>query len=323
MLWEPPLRCAAALLLALVASLVVTPVAMRLAVTRGILAYPTDRGVHRAPIPYLGGFGLLAGILAGLSLVHGVSREVIGLAVGGLLVAAAGSIDDARNTRWWVKLIAQIAIALGVWAAGVRIEEISPPYSTDMVRFGWWSAPLTALWLVAVMNAINFIDGLDGLAAGVSAIAGATFVAIAMMWLAARGAAASYYDRYYDVAVLAAALVGACLGFLRYNFHPARVFMGDCGALLLGLWLGGLSVLGAFKSTLLYLCPIVLLGLPLSDTAWAVARRLMARRSFAEADQGHIHHRVLNRVPEQRKAVLILYAVSLALASVATWLGRP
>jgi UDP-GlcNAc:undecaprenyl-phosphate GlcNAc-1-phosphate transferase len=173
------------------------------------------------------------------------------------------------------------------------------------------------------MNAINFIDGLDGLAAGVSGIAGASFLAISIAWMVARGPSSPLYDDYLVVAVLAAALVGACLGFLRFNFHPASIFMGDCGALLLGLWLGGVAVLGAFKSTLLYLCPIVLLGLPLSDTAWAVFRRLRARQSPATADRGHIHHRVLDRTSGQRAAVLVLYSLSLLLAIVATWLGRP
>jgi UDP-GlcNAc:undecaprenyl-phosphate GlcNAc-1-phosphate transferase len=316
-------RCGGALVISLAVAWAVTPLARRLAIRHRILSTPTERGVHREPIPYLGGIGILAGLLAGLALLPELRTGTVGLVIGAICVSVVGAWDDAREIRWVTKLLAQFGVAALVWAMGVRIETFSPPFSNVDIDFGVWSAPLTVLWLVAVMNAINFIDGLDGLAAGVSGIAGASFLAISIAWMAARGPSSPLYDDYLVVAVLAAALVGACLGFLRFNFHPASIFMGDCGALLLGLWLGGVAVLGAFKSTLLYLCPIVLLGLPLSDTAWAVFRRLRARQSPATADRGHIHHRVLDRTSGQRAAVLVLYSLSLLLAIVATWLGRP
>ncbi len=301
-------------------ALIATPLARRAAIARGVLAYPTQRGVHSEPIPYLGGLGILAGLVAGCAFLPAPDPHVLGLAAGAILIAAVGVYDDAKGMHWTLKLAMQLAVALGVWLCGVRIEMWSPPFTEEYVDLGMASAALTALWLVAVMNAINFIDGLDGLAGGVSAIAGMALTGIALWWLEVKGGAT--YERM-EVAVLGAALVGACLGFLRYNFHPARVFMGDSGALTLGLWLASLSVLGAFKSTLLYLCPIVLLGLPLSDTAWAALRRLWRRQSPATADRAHIHHRVLGRVEHQRTAVLILYAVSLGLAGVAIWLARP
>ncbi len=319
MVSEPLLRSAGALLAACAAALVATPLARRAALAKGVLSYPTQRGVHSEPIPYLGGLGILVGLLAGTAFLPAFAPHVLGLAAGALVIALVGAYDDAKGMRWVVKLGLQLAIALGVWFCGVRIEEWSPPFTEEYVDLGWTSAALTALWLVAVMNAINFIDGLDGLAGGVSAIAGMALVGIAAWWIAVKGASAERVE----VLVLAAALVGSCLGFLRYNFHPARIFMGDSGALSLGLWLASLSVLGAFKSTLLYLCPIVLLGLPLSDTAWAALRRLWRRQSPATADREHIHHRVLGKVEHQRTAVLILYAVSLGLAAIATWLGRP
>lgn len=323
MVAEALLRCGAALAVALVVSLVATPLARRLALRYGILSAPTSRGVHREPVPYLGGLGIAAGLLAGLVLLPDLRHGTGGLIVGVLCIGAVGAWDDARELPWSAKLLAQIGVATLVWGLGVRIETFSPPFSVQEMDLGFWSAPLTVLWLVAVMNAINLIDGLDGLAAGVSGIAGLSFIAISLAWVAAKGAGHPLADQYMTVAVLAAALVGSCLGFLRFNFHPASVFMGDCGALVLGLWLGGVAVLGAFKSTLLYICPIVLLGLPLWDTAWAVLRRLRAHQSPATADRGHIHHRVLDRTHGQRAAVLVLYTLSALLAIAATWLGRP
>lgn len=317
---EPLLRCIAAALTALVVSLLGTLAARRIALAHGVLARPTTRGVHREPVPYLGGAGLLVGAVSGIVFLREPRAEVFGLVAGATAVAIVGAVDDIRALPWWLKLGLQVAIALGVWQAGVRIDIWSPPGTQEYVDIGRLSAPLTALWLVLVMNAINFIDGLDGLAAGVGGIAAATIAAIGLVWYYQKGDIPA--DRM-AAAVLASSAAGACAGFLFFNFHPARIFMGDCGALMLGLWLSGLSVMGAFKSTLLYLCPIVLFALPLLDTFWAVVRRVRHRRSPAEADRGHIHHRLLDRVADHRKAVLILYGVSLVFAILAVWIGRP
>lgn len=314
------IRCVAALFLAIAVGWLATEGARRLALRLGIVSRPTARGVHREPVPYLGGLGILAGMLAGGAVLPECGRPAIGLILGAIAIALIGAWDDAKNLRWSAKLGLQVVVALGAWALGVRIHEWSPPTTETYLQLaGALSAALTVLWLVSVMNAMNFIDGLDGLAGGVGAIVSLALSVIACMWIALKG---QTWERM-EVAILGAACAGGCIGFLRYNFHPARIFMGDCGALLIGFWVAGLSVLGAFKSTLMYLCPIILLGLPLSDTAWAVARRLWRRQPIATADREHIHHRVLSRVESQRWAVLILYAVSLCLAGVAVYLGRP
>lgn len=314
------LRAGLALLVGIVVGWLATLWARRVAIRWGVLARPTSRGVHREPIPYLGGLGILAGGLAGAALLPGLSGQALGLMAGATAAALIGALDDARNLRWSAKLLLQCVAAFGMWLLGVRIHEWSPPTTPNYVELApVLSALLTVAWLISVMNAINFVDGLDGLAGGVGAIASAALSAIALMWIALRGMA----PERIEVAVLGAACAGGCIGFLRWNFHPARIFMGDCGALLLGSWLGGLAVMGAFKSTLLYLCPIVLLGLPLSDTVWAILRRLRRRQSLATADKEHIHHRVLGRVESQRWACVILWAVSLLLAAAAVYLGRP
>ncbi len=314
------IRCVAAFAIALAVGWLATERARRLAVRLGVISKPTTRGVHREPVAYLGGLGILAGMLAGAAVLPECGRPAVGLLLGAVAIALVGAWDDARDLRWSLKFALQIVIALGAWWFGIRVQEWSPPTTEEYVRLApALSACLTVLWLVAVMNAMNFIDGLDGLAGGVGGIVGLALTVIACMWIAVKG---QTWERM-EVAILGASCAGACVGFLRHNFHPARIFMGDCGALLLGFWIASLAVLGAFKSTLMYLCPIVLLGLPLSDTAWAIARRLWRRQSLATADREHIHHRVLSRVESQRWAVLILYAVSLALAGLAVYLGRP
>jgi UDP-GlcNAc:undecaprenyl-phosphate/decaprenyl-phosphate GlcNAc-1-phosphate transferase len=314
------IRCAAALVISVVVGCYATLGARRLAIRWGVLSKPTQRGVHREPVPYFGGLGILVGALAGASVLPAFDPATLGVVAGAIAIAVIGAFDDAFDLKWSLKMGLEVLVALGAWALGVRIHEWSPPTTESYFTLApVLSATLTVLWLVSVTNAMNFIDGLDGLAGGGGAIASLALTVIACMWIALKG---HTWERA-EVAVLGAACAGGCIGFLRFNFHPARVFMGDCGALMLGWCLASLAVLGAFKSTLLYLCPIVLLGLPLSDTAWAVIRRLWRRQSLATADREHIHHRVLSRVASQRWAVLILYAVSLVLAGLAVYLGRP
>jgi UDP-GlcNAc:undecaprenyl-phosphate GlcNAc-1-phosphate transferase len=247
--------CVAAIAIAIAVGWLATGRARLLAARWGILSKPTARSVHREPVPYLGGLGILAGMLAGAAVLPECGRPAVGLLLGAVAICLVGAWDDARGLPWSAKLGLQLLVAAGAWALGVRVHEWSPPTTEAYVQLApALSAALTVLWLAAVMNAMNFIDGLDGLAGGVGAIVGSALSVIACMWIAIKG---QTWERM-EVAVLGAACAGACIGFLRYNFHPARVFMGDCGALLLGFWLAGLAVLGAFKSTLMYLCPIVL-----------------------------------------------------------------
>ncbi|MBD3174109.1 MAG: undecaprenyl/decaprenyl-phosphate alpha-N-acetylglucosaminyl 1-phosphate transferase, partial [Armatimonadia bacterium] len=298
-------RMALAGVTAVLAAAVLTPAARWAAAHWGIVSKPNARSVHGKPVPYLGGLGILGGLLVGMLWIPEVSPAVVGLLSGAVLIGVMGALDDAYGLPWQLRLLLQAGAGALVWWLGVRIEYISPPFTTDNIVFGAWSAPITILWMVAVMNAMNFVDGLDGLAGGIGAIAGLAFLAIAVMWVVADGASTETGQHYTHMAIMAAVLVGGCIGFLFYNFHPASVFMGDCGSMSIGFWLAGLAVLGAFKSTLLYLCPIVLLGLPLSDTAWAVIRRLRQGQSPMTPDRGHIHHRVLDRVQRQRATVLL------------------
>jgi UDP-GlcNAc:undecaprenyl-phosphate GlcNAc-1-phosphate transferase len=213
-------------------------------------------------------------------------------------------IDDLRGLKPGAKLAGQIAAALVVALSGLRIEFISDPFGSGIILLGLLSVPITVLYLVGFANVINLIDGLDGLAAGVTAIS-----ATSLLVLAAQG-------NRLTAAVLAAALIGACLGFLRYNFHPASIFMGDSGAMFLGFSLAAISLLGVMKTTaaIALAVPLMIIGVPIFDTVSAILRRLRHNRPISEADRGHIHHRLLGIGFDQRQTVLIIYVWSAALA---------
>jgi UDP-GlcNAc:undecaprenyl-phosphate GlcNAc-1-phosphate transferase len=220
--------------------------------------------------------------------------------LGGTFLLAVGIYDDIRGMRPAVKFAAMVAAAAILIPFGLATEFVTPPLTGKTVAVGNWGAAFTVAWVVVVVNVINIIDGVDGLAAGISAIAGTTLLLTA----AAKGDA---------VAVsLAAALIGATLGFLRHNFNPARIFMGDSGSMFLGYVLGGLSVMGLYKSyTALSLAvPILPLGVPIADTVFAIIRRFRSGRPIYLPDREHLHHRLLARGLTQRQTVFILYLIS-------------
>lgn len=301
-------------------TLVVTPVVRSISVRYGLVDQPGGRKVHSEPISRLGGVALFAGIagavvlqLVGESylgwtevLLAGADggTKLAGVGAGLVLMFVVGLIDDIVDLAWFVKLGGQIAAAGVVVASGLRIDYVGDPFGGGLIQLGLLSLPVTVIYLVGFANVINLIDGLDGLAAGVSAIA-----ATSLLVLAAPA-------NRLDAAILAAAVVGACLGFLRYNFNPASIFMGDSGAMLLGFTLAATSLMGVMKTTaaIALAVPLIIIGVPIFDTVSAIIRRLRHKRPIQEADRGHIHHRLLTRGFSQRQTVLIIYAWSAALA---------
>jgi UDP-GlcNAc:undecaprenyl-phosphate GlcNAc-1-phosphate transferase len=244
-----------------------------------------------------------------------LSPETIGIAFGLLLLVFVGTLDDRHNLPAKVKLFGQIIAALFPLASGVRIAFINNPFGDGYLFLAdWQSWLLTLFWIVGLTNAVNLIDGLDGLAAGVAFFASLTLTFLSAM------------QGLLPVAVAFAAVAGACIGFLPYNFHPARVFMGDTGAMALGYLFATLSILGAVKSvaalSVLFMTACVL-AYPIADTALAILRRWLARRPIFSADREHLHHRLLDKGMDQRQAVLMLYALTLFFCLLAILLTRP
>jgi UDP-GlcNAc:undecaprenyl-phosphate GlcNAc-1-phosphate transferase len=293
--------------IAAVVTLVTTPLTAKLAVRVDAIDMPRDRDLHEFPVPRLGGLAILAGVLVAALIFMPFNGETRGILGGALLVAIVGAFDDRYEVPPVVKLAGQAAAAAIPIAAGVRVEAFTLPFvgAVDLGATG--GGILTGLAMVAVMNVVNFTDGVDGLAAGVCTISGATFAIIALS-----------LDRV-DAGVLAAVTAGAALGFLWHNFHPASVFMGDAGSNLLGLLLACIAVQGVLKTAAVValVFPLVVLAVPILDTAFVVAKRFKYRRPAWEADSEHFHHRMARIGFSQRRTVLYMYLWTLALAAVA------
>lgn len=300
-------------LLAMVFTLALTPLVKRFSLRVGLIDHPGERRVHRVPLPLAGGLGIFASFWLTLFITGHWSNDLVGLLLASLVITITGLIDDKKMLRPGLKLLGQVVAAVILLLSGTRIEFITNPLG-GMLYLGFWGIPLTILWIVSVTNIVNFIDGLDGLAAGVVAIACAPMVSIALMM------------GQPFAAMLAIVLAGSVLGFLPYNFNPARILMGDTGALFLGFLLGAISIEGALKgpTAIALAVPMVALGLPILDTAFAIVRRARAGRPFYQADQGHVHHRLLALGYSQRQAVIMLYVLSGILGATAVvLLGLP
>ena len=308
-----PLRILCALSAACACCYLVTPSAGFLAPRLGAVDMPGEkRRVHTRATPRLGGLAIAAGFFVSALAFTAPGTALSGVLRGALLVALMGAADDCRALPSPLKLAAQTTAALLAWRAGARIDVLTLPFSAArFVPVGALSLPLTLLWMLACTNAMNLIDGLDGLAAGVAAIGSLCLLLVA----------AAVSER--EIAVLLAALAGSCLGFLPYNRCPARIFMGDTGSQLLGFLLGAASTAGMFKShaALSFLVPLLALGLPLFDTAFAFFRRVLHGKNPFAADRGHIHHRLLDRGLDQKTAVALLDAVSALLGLTAVMLA--
>lgn len=295
-----------AFLIAMFVALVATPAVIVLAGKTGAMDAPDARKVHKGPMPRIGGLAIFAGFMVAVltvldfaELSPEIARGVRGLLLGGALIVIIGLIDDYISLPAKVKLLGQILAACVVVYFDVRIDFITDPFG-DYFYLEYLAVPATVFWIVGLTNTVNLIDGLDGLAAGVSTIASITIFLVALQ------------QDVMVVALFTAALAGAALGFLRYNFNPARIFMGDTGSMFLGFTLAGISVIGAVKcaATIALIVPILALGVPIMDTSFAIIRRYRGGVPIFKPDKGHLHHRLLDLGFTQRQAVLLMYVIS-------------
>jgi UDP-GlcNAc:undecaprenyl-phosphate GlcNAc-1-phosphate transferase len=294
---------AAAGLVAAAVAAALTPVSSRIARKVGAVDEPRGRGLADRPTPLLGGLAILAGVLVASAIWLPLGDERYkAILAGAVLIALVGALDDVYDLVPGVKLLGQVAAALLPVLEGVRVNDFTLPF-VHRVELGDSGIPITVLGIVLVMNTVNFSDGIDGLAAGVCAIAAASFSIIAFDL--ERG----------NAGVLAAISAGAAIGFLVHNFHPASAFMGDCGSNLLGYLLGVVAVEGAVKTqaVLALVFPLVVLAVPFLDTTFVVLKRLKYRRPVYRADVNHFHHRFTRIGFSQRRTVLYLYAWTLLL----------
>ena len=288
-------------------SFAATPIVKSFAQKVGAIDVPRDaRRVHDHPIPRMGGMAIFLGFLISVLLFVDISRPVRGILLGAVLIVACGAIDDVVSLNAWIKLAVQVAAAIVAVAHGVVIEVFRNPNifsENEALVLGALAVPVTVIWIVGITNSVNLIDGLDGLAVGVSTIASTTMFVVAL--LVSEG----------NVAVILAALMGACLGFMPYNLNPAKIFMGDAGSLLLGYVLSTVSVVGMFKfyAIVTFVVPILALALPLFDTLCAIIRRLLRGQSPMHPDRGHLHHRLIDMGLSQKQAVAVLYSISAVL----------
>ncbi|MEI7025682.1 glycosyltransferase family 4 protein [Paenibacillus sp. y28] len=301
---------------AVVLAIVLTPVVKRVAFWVGAVDAPNHRKVHTRIMPRLGGLAIFLAFIGAFFAVAPAFAElneevVTGLLIGGAIVVLVGALDDRYQLSPKWKLLGQIIAASVVVYCGVQIDLVNLPFGDSTVDMGWLSIPLTIFWIVGVTNAINLIDGLDGLAAGVSAIATATIMVMALIM------------GNITVVILSALLLGSIVGFLFYNFHPAKIFMGDSGALFLGFSLATLSILGFKQATLVsFIVPIVMLGVPLSDTFFAIVRRIVNKTPISVADKSHLHHCLLQLGFSHRKTVLVIYGIALVFGASAVLLSQ-
>src|SRR5581483_11238837 len=268
-------------LVAFAVVVLLTPAVGGMARRLGIVDVPGGRRVNQLPVPRLGGLALFLGLLVPALAFLKASHENRGLLLGAAVAVTVGIVDDFRGLPWYGKLGGQVAAAGVLTGFGVWVDRFTFPILGVHTLPSGVGIPLTIVWVVAIMNMVNFLDGLDGLAAGVAAIAGLTFSVIALSL------------GKPDAAILSAIVFGACLGFLRHNFYPARIFMGDSGALLLGYVLATVSVQGLLKTaaTVALFFPLLVLAVPILDTSFVIARRLKYRRPVYRADRTHLHHR--------------------------------
>ena len=294
-------------LTALVVVVLLTPAVGGMARRFGIVDQPDDRRVHVLPIPRLGGLALFLGMFVPALAFLKLGPETRGLLLGAAVATTVGAIDDFRGLRWWEKLGGQVAAAAIPAGFGIWVHRFTFPVVGIHVLPEWVGMSLSVLWIVAIMNMVNFLDGLDGLAAGVCGIAGVTFCVIALS-----------LDRP-NAAILCAIVFGACLGFLRHNFYPARIFMGDSGALLLGFVLGAISIQGLLKTAALatLLFPLLVLAIPIIDTSFVIAKRLKHGQPVYAADRFHLHHRFVNIGFSQRRAAAYMWTWCATLAGAA------
>ncbi|MGM9923440.1 MAG: glycosyltransferase family 4 protein [Bacillus sp. (in: firmicutes)] len=289
------------LLICFIASLIITPLVKKLAFKIGATDKPNQRKVHQTIMPRLGGLAIFISFLIGMLILQPQPQDdgsAWAILIGAAIIIVIGVFDDMLELSAKVKFLGQSVAALVVVLSGVQVDYINLPFGGE-IHLGILSIPLTIIWIVGITNAINLIDGLDGLAAGVSTIALITISAMAFL----KG------DMF--VMGIGAILIGSTLGFLKYNFHPAKIFMGDTGALFLGFMIAVLSLLGFKNVTMISLIvPVIILGVPISDTFFAIIRRIVNKQPLSAPDKSHLHHCMLRLGYSHRQTVLIIYAMA-------------
>ena len=297
----------------MIVSLILTPIVIAVSKKLDIVDRPNFRKIHTKPISMLGGSAILLSFFIGIWLGAPIEREIKPLLLGAIVIYLVGLFDDLYDLKPILKLIGQVIAASIVVFYGVTIDFISIPIGPT-IHFGWLSIPITIFWIVAITNAINLIDGLDGLAAGVSTIALVTIAFIAIL------------QGNIFIIMICSVLIGSLLGFLVFNFHPAKIFLGDSGALLLGFIIGFLSLLGFKNITFISLFfPIVILAVPFIDTLFAMIRRVKRGQHIMQADKSHLHHKLLDLGYTHRQTVTLIYAMAImfSVVSIILYLSQP
>lgn len=302
-----------AFVVALIISYAATPLAQKLSFKIGAIDVPKDnRRMHKEPKALLGGLAIFYGFLVSV-LCFGdfflpsgrLNMNLMGILAGGVIVVVLGMFDDIKPRPALLKFAIQLIAAAIPVMLGVRVFAITNPFTNSLVALPTWlSVAGSILWIAGVTNAVNLIDGLDGLAAGVSSIAAVALLSILLI----------EHSHSITLLVMAAALAGACFGFLPYNFNPAKLFMGDTGATFLGFVLACISIQGPFKTYVAFTVPLLVLGLPIFDTLFAIVRRLLKGQPIMAPDRGHLHHKLIDRGFSHKTTVIILYGLSAILA---------
>lgn len=300
------------MMIAAMVSLVSTPLVKKLAHRVGAIDIPKDdRRVHKTPIPRLGGLAIYLGFVLSVLIFFQINQEILGMIIGSTIIVLMGIVDDIKPLSAKLKLAIQIIAAYILVRFGIQIDFVTNFLNPDKVVYlGIFTVPLTIFWIVGITNTVNLIDGLDGLAAGISAIAAITLSYVA------------FVNNFHEAAILTLIIAGSCIGFLPYNFNPAKIFMGDTGSLFLGFILSAIAINGTIKgaTALTMAVPILALGLPIFDTTFAILRRARNGRPIMEADKEHLHHRLLSIGLGQKRAVLVLYFISSLLGASAVLL---
>ena len=306
-LWGP-------FLVALVVALIVTPLSIKAAPLIGAMDVPKDeRRMHSKTMPRFGGIAIYAGIIISLAVFAHGDKGVVSIMVCCTLIYIVGVIDDLKNLKPLVKFGGQVICAIALYIQGIRIEFVTNYFGDGNMVFGDVACFITTIiWVVAITNAVNLIDGLDGLAAGIAAIS-----ALCIGYVA-------YIHGQYVTTLAMMVIAGSAMGFLPYNFHPAKTFMGDGGSQLLGFSIAAFSIMGTVKSTtiVVVIIPALVLGLPIFDTMMAIIRRVLRRQSIGTADKEHLHHRIMRAGYGQRRTVMVMYCISAIMGVVAVLYSR-
>lgn len=302
-------------LAAFILTFIQMPFTIKIAKKKGFLDVPKDeRRVHKKPIPVGGGIAMVISVSILMVYFLPINKNLIMALIASLIIAISGLYDDKEGLSPKLKFLFQILAAVILIIGGMKIEFFTNPFDSHdaLLILNILSIPVTIFWVCGITNTINLIDGLDGLASGVSMIC-----AISMFFI-------TYKMGRYDVSLVCALVAGACLGFLPFNFNPAKIFMGDTGALYLGFMLSYISISGFLKQAaiLMIFVPVLILGVPVFDTAFAMVRRKLSGKSMVEADKGHLHHRLLKMGLNQRQTVVILYSISAIFGILANLISR-